>query len=228
MARRGPQTGVGVVCKKRIDLVRAFLAENRTGAVEQPAARLAPAATAPPAAWPAARASCSMSLSRRSQRTSGWRRTMPEAVQGASSRMASKAWPSHHCCRPRRVGHDHLGAAGRGAARVSSMRRLRAASTSSAVSSIGRRAGAIRAGAPSCRPARRRRRARAAARRAPARSRPSEQQRRGQLCGGVLHRALARRRSPAAACTGRARASCTPLAATGHALADRTACSARW
>ena len=45
------------------------------------------------AAWLAARAA--ISASRRSQRTSGWRRTMPEAVQGASSKIASQGTPSH-------------------------------------------------------------------------------------------------------------------------------------
>ena len=40
-------------------------------------------------------ASCAMSLARRSQRTSGWRRTMPEAEHGASKRIASNGWPSH-------------------------------------------------------------------------------------------------------------------------------------
>jgi hypothetical protein len=34
-------------------------------------------------------------VGRRSQRMSGWRRTMPEALHGASSRMASKGRPSH-------------------------------------------------------------------------------------------------------------------------------------
>ena len=60
------------------------------------AGRRAPAAaTARRAAAPAARASAAMSSGRRSQRTSGWRRTMPEALHGASSRMASNGRPSH-------------------------------------------------------------------------------------------------------------------------------------
>ena len=35
------------------------------------------------------------SSGRRSHPTSGWRRTMPERYKGASSKMASKGWPSH-------------------------------------------------------------------------------------------------------------------------------------
>ncbi len=62
-------------------------------AVDRPASAAASSAASSIACWSA---SCAVSLSRRSQRTSGWRRTMPEAVHGASSRMASKGWPSHH------------------------------------------------------------------------------------------------------------------------------------
>ena len=43
-------------------------------------------------------ASWAMSSSRRSHRTSGWRRTIPEAVQGASSKMPSNSTPSHQAC----------------------------------------------------------------------------------------------------------------------------------
>ena len=75
-----------------------------------------------------------MSVGRRSQRTSGCRRTMPEAVHGASSKIASYRWPSHQSAgrlaspitslarRPRR-------------ARFCVMRSQRRASMSSAVTS---------------------------------------------------------------------------------------------
>ena len=75
-----------------------------------------------PAASACWSASCAMSLSRRSQRTSGWRRTMPEAVQGASSRMASKGWPSHHSAGRAASADEHLAPSAPSRARVSSMR----------------------------------------------------------------------------------------------------------
>ena len=45
---------------------------------------------------PGCRAADSRSVSRRCSSTSGWRRTMPVAEHGASSRIASKGTPSHH------------------------------------------------------------------------------------------------------------------------------------
>ena len=48
--------------------------------------------------WDWIAANCAISLSRRNQRTSGWRRTMPEAVHGASSKIASNGWPPQCVC----------------------------------------------------------------------------------------------------------------------------------
>ncbi len=120
-----------------------------------------------------------MSLSRRSQRTSGWRRTMPEAVHGASSRMASKGWPSHHAAGWRGVAGDDVGLqaqALQGVVDALAARRV----------DVQRRDVARRpapAGAPSCRRARRRRRGCAAALVAPA-------------AGPALAAATARRAAP--------------------------------
>ncbi len=136
-------------------------------------------------AWVCAKAA--MSVARRSQRTSGWRRTMPDALQGASSRMASKGRPSHQddgspasaarhrACRPSRASDSsHLT---RRAASLSSASTSRSASSS--------RWAVLPPGA-----------AQASRTRAPAGRRwlaPSsaQQQGRGALGGGVLHRDIA-------------------------------------
>ena len=118
-------------------------------------------------------ASAAMSLARRSQRTSGWRRTMPEALHGASSRIASNGRPSHQAAGVAGVGGERRGAAGRGgpACRVDPRQPRRVA-----VDAPARRGRPARAGARSCRRGRRRRRARG--RRARGRRRPAAAARR--------------------------------------------------
>ena len=53
-------------------------------------------------------ASAAISVSRRNQGTSGWRRTMPDAVHGASSKMASNELPVPPVARPGSIGGQHM------------------------------------------------------------------------------------------------------------------------
>ena len=170
-------------CKNASICCLALGLEHRAGAVQQPAARLQqrPQRIEQPA-WVGA--SASMSVARRSQRMSGWRRTMPEALHGASSRIASKGGrptsrrarrrrpPACCACRPSR-------------ASVSSTRAqpLRVAVDREQLE----RPAASRAGARSCRPARRRRRG------------PRAGRQRGQP--GGRRAAAARPAGPPASCT---------------------------
>ena len=80
-------------------------------------------------------ANCAMSEARRSHLASGWRRTMPDALQGTSARMRSNARPSHHAAGSRASPATTVtaGDARRSRARLSRTRGSRAASRSSAV-----------------------------------------------------------------------------------------------
>ena len=73
-----------------------------------------------------------MSCGLRSQTISGWRRTMPEAVQGASSKMPSNGLPSHQSCGAAASAVRRLACSPK-RCKVSAMRWQRWASTSSAV-----------------------------------------------------------------------------------------------
>ncbi len=124
----GSKLGIGVVRKKRCDLPVALGLEHRTGAVQQAPAGLEQRPQRLQQSCDCSAASCATSISRRSQRTSGWRRTMPEAVQGASSKMASNGAPPPGLLppvwrarrhRPPAPGRSGPGAAGcRGCARL--------------------------------------------------------------------------------------------------------------
>ena len=84
-----PHRGGRGVAKTRRSALLPFGRKTEQVAYSSRPPGLPAAATAPPASRPGG-GQRATSSGWRSQRTSGWRRTMPEAVQGASSRMASK------------------------------------------------------------------------------------------------------------------------------------------
>ena len=140
--------------QKCVDLVLALVPEHRAGGVKQPAAGLERRPQrVEQLAW--ILPSAAMSSGRRSQRMSGWRRTMPEALHGASSRIASNGWPS--TSRPAAaVARLRVAPSGAGA-RGCRPRGPAASGRRRAPARPGRPAPA---GGPSCRRGRRRRRAR--------------------------------------------------------------------
>jgi hypothetical protein len=172
----------GHALQKRVDAVGAFGLEDRAGGVDQsPAGPQQRPQACSSSDW--MRASADRSSGRRSQRMSGWRRTMPDALHGASSRIASKGRPSHQCA-VAGVGRLHLRLQVQ-AGSVSWMRGMRFGSLSSASrsrSASSSRCAVLPPGA-----------AQASSTRAPGgqASAPEQHQARGALRRGVLHRHVA-------------------------------------
>ena len=176
--RSGTGSARASACRfeKCLDLPRVLARRGSNTSHRLSARRVSAKATAHRACAIARRRAWRMSVARRCSLMSGWRRMMPVAEHGASSRMRSKATPSHHCDgvaphRPRRVRRARPSRS-----RFSRTRASREASESSAVTRASARSSRCAVLPPGAAQASRMRS-------------PSLRigQRRGELRGAVLH-----------------------------------------